>query len=411
MTDTPRVRTVVAMEDLPPAVLGRRVAELRRRAGVTQEGLALRLHRSVSWVKKIEQGRRPLDNVRTLVEVAAGLGVELRDLREDLDPSRPGYGAVPALRRALTASRSRVEPRPVGDLRDAVIAAGDRWQAEPRCYSEVAPLLPPLIEESHAAVDTATGEQRRAALSVLALACQVGQEVAARLGEPDLAWISARLAADAAAEVDDATLVAVGAWRMAHAALRFGQLDETRDLAADRATALAPFLRDDPGPAELSAYGALRLVGAVAAARSGDGADAAALLSEARATAERLGTDTNLAWQTFGPANTGVHETAVALELGDRTGALRAARRVNVRSLLTGERRATHHLQIAHALAHAKRDGEALHHVLAAERFNPEGLPHDTLARELVAGLVRRDRRRSLTGLRDLARRLRVLDP
>ena len=46
------------MEDLSPAVLGRRVAEPRRRAGVTQEGLALRLHRSGSWVKKIEQGRR-----------------------------------------------------------------------------------------------------------------------------------------------------------------------------------------------------------------------------------------------------------------------------------------------------------------------------------------------------------------
>jgi DNA-binding transcriptional regulator YiaG len=46
------------MEDLSPAVLGRRVAELRRRPGVTQEGLALRLHRSASCVKEIEQGRR-----------------------------------------------------------------------------------------------------------------------------------------------------------------------------------------------------------------------------------------------------------------------------------------------------------------------------------------------------------------
>jgi transcriptional regulator with XRE-family HTH domain len=399
------------MEGPPPAVLGRRIAELRRRAGVTQEGLALRLHRSASWVKKIEQGRRPLDNVRTLIEVAAALGVELRDLRDDLDPSRPGYAAVPSLRLALTASRSRVAPRPVDDLRRAVVAVGDAWQAEPRCYSEVAPLLPPLIEQAHATVDTATGDHRRGALSALALACQAGQEVAARLGEPDLAWISARRAADAAAEADDATLVAVGAWRMAHAALRLGHLAETRDLAADGATALTPLLHDDVGPAELSAYGALRLVGAVAAARSGDGADAAALLADARATANRLGGDTNDGWQTFGPANTGVHETAVALELGDPAGALRAARRVDVRALLTRERRATHHLQVAHALAQVRRDGEALHQVLAAERFNPEGLPRDALARELVAGLVRRDRRRSLAGLRDLARRLRVVEP
>jgi transcriptional regulator with XRE-family HTH domain len=398
------------MEDLSPAVLGHRVAELRRRAGVTQEGLALRLHRSASWVKKVEQGRRSLDNARTLLEVAGALGVELGDLRDDLDPSRPGYAAIPALRRALTSSRARVEPRPVDELRTAVIAAGDAWQTEPRCYSEVAPLLPPLIEETRAAADTVTGAQRRAALSVLALACQVGQEVAARLGEPDLAWISARLAADAAAEADDPTLVAVGAWRMSHAALRLGQLDETRDVAADGATTLAPFLRADAGPAGLSAYGALRLVGSVAAARSGDGPDAAALLTDARATAARLGTDTNTAWQTFGPANTGVHETAVALELGHHAEALEAARRVDVRALLTRERRATHHLHVAQALAQGRRDGDALHHVLRAERLEPEGLPHDVLARELVAGLVRRDRRRALAGLRDLARRLRVLD-
>lgn len=391
------------------APVGRRVAELRRRAGLTQDGLALRLHRSASWVRKVEQGRRSLDNVRTLVEVAGALGVGLRDLREDLDPSRPGHSAVPALRHALTASRPNLESRPAADLRAAVTSVGDNWQARPRCYSEVAPLLPPLVEEARAAVDAAGGQARRDTLLTLSMACQVGQEVAARLGEPDLAWIAAHRAGEAAREAGDAAMTGAGAWRLAHASLRTGDLDEARDCAADAAQELAPLLRDDPGEAALSAYGALRLVGAVAAARTGDTADAAALLTDARATADRLGTDGNTGWMTFGPTNVGVHEVAIAVELGDPAGALNAARRVDVGALLTLERRATHRVQVAHALTQRRRDADAYRQFLAAEQLNPEGLPWDTLAREIIAGMIRRDRRRAIPGLRDLARRLRVL--
>jgi transcriptional regulator with XRE-family HTH domain len=390
------------------APVGRRVAELRRRAGLTQEGLALRLHRSVSWVRKIEQGDRQLDNLRTMREVAEALGVELPDLREDLDVVRPGHEAIPALRRALTVSRPRVQPSPPEQLRAAVVAAGDLWQVVPRAYSEVAPIVPPLVEEVRAAVDDATGAARRDALLTLAMICQLAQEIAARLGEPDLSWIAAHLALTAAQEADDPAASAVGAWRVCHAVMRGGDWEEAGDVAAAAATALAPVLREHD-PAALSAYGALRLVGSVAAARVGDAGDAGALLDDARRTAERLGEDRNDAWLTFGPTNTGVHAVAVALELGDPAGALNVARTVEVGALLTLERQATHRVQVAHALVQRRRDPEALRQLLAAERLNPEGLPHDTLAREIVAGLLRRDRRRQLAGLHDLARRLRVL--
>ena len=390
------------------APVGRRVAELRRRAGLTQQGLALRLHRSVSWVRKVEQGDRQLDNIRTMREVAAALGVELADLREDLDPGRPGHATLPALRRALTTSRPRVEPSPAQQLRAGVVAVGDAWQALPRAYSEVAPLVPPLVEEARAAAEEATGDARPDALLTLAMICQLAQEVAARLGEPDLSWIAATMALQAAQEADDPTAAAVGTWRVCHAVMRSGDMEEAGDLAAAAATELAPVLRDSD-PAALSVYGALRLVGAVAAARTGDADDAAALLQDARATADQLGADRNDAWLTFGPTDTGVHAVAVAVELGDPAGALEVARTVDVGALLTLERQATHRVQVAHALVQRRRDADALRQLLSAEWLNPEGLPHDTLAREIVAGLVRRDRRRQLAGLHDLARRLRVL--
>jgi hypothetical protein len=159
----------------------------------------------------------------------------------------------------------------------------------------------------------------------------------------------------------------------------------------------------------LSAYGALRLAGVVAAARAGDEPDARRLLADARDTAGRVG-DRNDHWQTFGPANVGVHEVAIAVELGDPAAALQAARRVDVGALATLERQATHRVHVAHALTLRRRDAEAYRQLLAAERLNPEGLPHDTLARSVLAGMVRRDRRRAIPGLRDLARRLRVRD-
>ena len=57
-----------------------RLAALRRRAGLTQEQLAARLHRSASWVQKVEQGSRSLTDLRVLEEVALALGVPVAEL-------------------------------------------------------------------------------------------------------------------------------------------------------------------------------------------------------------------------------------------------------------------------------------------------------------------------------------------
>jgi transcriptional regulator with XRE-family HTH domain len=82
---------------------GARVAELRRRAGLTQDQLAHRLDRSESWVSKIERGARPLTDLRVLGEVASALGVAVRDLVPDadsaLDGASPGLVSIDEMRR------------------------------------------------------------------------------------------------------------------------------------------------------------------------------------------------------------------------------------------------------------------------------------------------------------------------
>jgi transcriptional regulator with XRE-family HTH domain len=395
--------------DLP---IGRRIAIHRRRLGLTQEGLAMRLHRSRSWVTKIERGERPLDSVRTLLEVARALGVEVRELTGQPwfpEPGGPGHEAVPAIRRALLAVHpgGTTEPRDLAALERDVLATGRLWQSEQNCYSIVVPLLPGLLAEGRLAADTATGDDVRRAYRVLSLLYQMTQEVMARLGEPDLSWIAAHHSVLAAEEAEDRLLAAAGAWRVCHAVLRVDDLDEVHNTATSAVTDLRRAF-PEAGPEQLSVDGALHLVAAVATARAGDGKEALALLDQARSSARRLGHDRNDFWMTFGPTNVAIHDVAIALEQGDPTRALRHAVAVDPSGLPSLERQSSHHVHLAHAHSLRREDDQAVRALLVAERLNPEGLRYNMLVRELVRSLLRR--RRPITGLRALAHRLHILD-
>jgi len=395
--------------DLP---IRRRIAIHRRRLGLTQEGLAMRLHRSRSWVTKLERGERPLDSIRTLLQIARALGVEVRELTGQPwfpEPGGPGHEAVPAIRRALLALQpgGDTEPRDLAALERDVLAAGRLWQSEQNCYSIVVPLLPGLLTEARLAAHTPTSDDGRAANRVLSLLYQMTQEVMARLGEPDLSWIAAHHSVLAAEQADDRLLAAAGAWRVCHAVLRVDDLDEVRDTATSAVTDLRRAF-PEPGPEQLSVDGALHLVAAVATARAGDGKEALAFLDQARSSARRIGHDRNDFWMTFGPTNVAIHDVAIALEQGDPTRALRHAGAVDPSGLPSLERRSSHHVHLAHAHSLRREDDQAVRALLVAERLNPEGLRYNMLVRELVRSLLRR--RRPPTGLRALAHRLHVLD-
>jgi DNA-binding XRE family transcriptional regulator len=403
--------------------IGERIAHHRKNLGLTQEGLAMRLFRSKSWVTKIERGERPLDSVRTLVDVARALGVQVRDLTGQPwfpESGGPGHDAIPAIRRALTSltpastgpDGQPIEPRDPTSLRADVLAAGRLWQTDRHCYSAVVPLLPDLIAEVRlAAAAAAEGEQRHAANRTFALLCQLLQEVMARLGEIDLAWIAADQSLRAAADTNnDPALEAASAWRVCHAALRMDNLDEVYNVAAGAIGKLRRVLRDEPSPESLSAYGGLHLVGAVAAIRASDPIATDRFLGEARRAAGELGDGRNDFWMTFGPANVAIHDAEVLLERGEVAAALRHATTVDLSALPSLERRSTHYVNVARAHALRRHDAEALAAMLQAERFNPEGLSYNMLARDLVRALLRRERRQTMAGLRGLARRLYLLD-
>lgn len=81
------------MEDPDQVIenVGRRIAELRAEAGLTQAEVARRIETAVSNYQRIEHGLQNL-TIRTLVRISGVLGVSVARLFEKPSASRGGRG-------------------------------------------------------------------------------------------------------------------------------------------------------------------------------------------------------------------------------------------------------------------------------------------------------------------------------
>lgn len=59
--------------------LGRHIQKIRKEKGLTQEDLAYKINKSVTWVGYIENGYR-IPNLKLLYKIARVLDVKVRDL-------------------------------------------------------------------------------------------------------------------------------------------------------------------------------------------------------------------------------------------------------------------------------------------------------------------------------------------
>ena len=156
----------------------------------------------------------------------------------------------------------------------------------------------------------------------------------------------------------------------------------------------------------MSLWGGLTLQRAVVAARVNDADTAYDQLERARQVAGRLGDGRNEFNTEFGPANVGLQEVAIAVDLGDTGRALRAAAAVDTSSL-SAERRARLLIEVARAQAQRRQAGEAVTTLLQAEQITPELVRGHVLVRRLVADLLTMQDPPG-ADLRDLAPRLTV---
>jgi transcriptional regulator with XRE-family HTH domain len=401
-----------------PTPLGERIAYYRRRRGLSQVKLAGLLGRSESWLSQVERGVRSIDRLSVLTQVAAALNVPVTELSPDPLLQREEASEHPTVRAIRMAlSRHDALPDILGSRRVAVRAT-DPAKLEARAerawelthasrYKELEEFLPALITEAEVSTRRLSAAKRQAAFRSLAVTYQATAAVMAKLREVDAGWVAGERSIAAAEQADAPLLAAAGAFRIAHAFLSGNQTEEALETARAAADALEPGVAD--GPPELVAmWGALNLVGAVAATRTAQEDTAREYMRNAEDAARRLGTDRNDFHTEFGPTNVALHAVSIAVELGDAGEAIRRAATVNTSKLST-ERRARFLIDVARAHAQRRKVTETVGAVEEAEALAPEQVRSHPFVREMVRDLLRGERRRVQPELRALAQRVGVL--
>ena len=390
--------------------LGRKIAAERRRRGLSQPELARMVDRSVAWVSQVERGVRKVDRMSVLEALAAALDVPLAELAAEapvvvaVTEEPPGASGLRLVLSGAYALRAMLDGRRAPAVSTIRTKARKAWElAHAGRYADLADLLRGLVPDLETAARAVPKDQRAEVFELMAATYQACSAALAKLGEPEAAWIAADRAMAAAERAGNPLLVAAGAFRLVFvfiAARHYGQAEETASTAAE---ALWP-LADQGDPQAMSLWGGMTLQRAVVAARLNDPDTAYDQLERARQVAGRLGEGRNDYNTEFGPANVGLQEVAIAVDLGDAGRALRAAAAVDT-SGLSAERRARLLIEVARAHAQRRQADEAVAALLQAEQITPELVHGHALVHQLVSDLLT-TQDPPATELRDLAKRL-----
>ena len=401
------------MKPLAGEAAGQRIAQARRRRGLSQAVLAGLVGRSESWLSQVERGKRGIDSHSVLTRLAEILRVDIAEItgaESGTTDTEHNYPAASLIEQAMMGYSSPGQATPgqsgwhakLSHLRARARAAYQAYQATR--YDATGRLLPGLIRDIEAASQiTAAGTP--AVCEVRALVYDTAAALLNRVGEPFLAWAAADRAMSAATYSGEPLLAAVGAWRLSYIVTSRQHPQEALDLAMSAAGALQRAMRSS-SPEHLSVYGALHLAAATAAAAAQDWDTTTTLLATARGVADRTG-DANHMGTAFGHVNVSIHAISASLRLGDPKAAVQAGEALDPASIPIGlvGRRTQVNLDLARAYAMRRQDAAAVNLLLAAERLSPQLVRYDPITRDVLADLLRREHRPSTPELRPLARR------
>jgi transcriptional regulator with XRE-family HTH domain len=390
--------------------LGRKIAAERRRRGLSQPELARMIDRSVAWVSQVERGVRRVDRMSVLEALAAALDVPLAELAAEapvvaaVTEESPGVGELRLVLSGAYALRAMMDGHrapALGTLRTRSRRAWDLAHAGR--YADLADLLRGLVPDLETAARAVPQDRRAEVFELMAATYQACSAALAKLGEPEAAWIAADRAMAAAERAGNPLLVAAGAFRLVFVFISARHHDQAEETARTAAEALWT-IADGGDPQAMSLWGGLTLQRAVIAARINDPDTAYDRLERAKQMAGRLGEGRNDFNTEFGPANVGLQEVAIAVDLGDAGRALRAAAAVET-SGLSAERQARLLIEMARAHAQRRQSDEAVSTLLRAEQITPELVRGHIVVRQLVADLLTMQDPPGAE-LRDLSRRL-----
>lgn len=402
--------------------LGERLAELRRRQGLTQEELAEQSAVSVSVIRKLERGERDSACLSTLRKFAGALGVttmqlfapsptfagpvdedernDLYELRRVLQPPRGVDGAA-------LLSLADDESGPNGDDLTESLRIADRLFRDDD-FAAATAALPTLITHARWTLAESTQDQRRSAWAPLAQAYLLAATLLTQLRKDDLAYHALGLALEAGAGAEDNGLVGSAVGGETWLLIRQGRLDDATRVGLAAAERLEPsFGHSDRR--HLSSWGWLNLGVAAAAARNSQQDVMTDAMRRAWAAAVRIEGDGpgSRDWSSFGPTVVTMRDTEMAVVTGSPDKALRIAARVPAPRRPTN----THHrfrLDVAAALLDRRNRPEATAVLLELRAAAPNWLRHQRYAKSITGRLLRATPRAVPQDLRDLADFLQI---
>ena len=296
--------------------IGRRIADLRARRGLTQEELAELSGVSISVIRKVEQGRGGA-RMETFHAIARALGVVtmmfvppatrapdpiayederdliLADLRDAIMP------AVGLADSSVVEDLGSDAPD-LQRLRKAMGSMIDAYHANR--YDFIAQIAPGLIRSAHFHVATMTGTQNQDAVCLRAdLLAMVGRYLI-QIRENELAFMVLTSALQDAQRANRQPLAAMIIGRHARIMLRQTRFSRAEQVAAKLADEIEPKI-SSATPDELAAWGRALLWASAAASRNNRPQEARDYLTAAAAAAARLGSEQMdlVGHESFGP--------------------------------------------------------------------------------------------------------------
>ena len=313
-------------------------------------------------------------------------------------------GATTAIRNAMLADYGgSAESQP--DVTELGRRVRKTWELRQNArYVRLGAVLPALIVDVEAAARYFDADERVQAYRLLTHTYNTVSSVLKKLGDFEFASIAADRAIRAARAIDDALLSAAASYRLANVFLPAGRLAEAKDVALTAADALE-LSGSSSRRTHLAVRGGLQLTAAIATACQGAASEAWQLVAVAAIAANQLREDHADPYTIFGPTNLAIHGVQVATELGDGREALRRGGRIDPDRLPPALLERRGHLLIDLARGHAQQvdDPAAVAVLVDADRLAPEEVRFNPVVFDLVALLLRRERRNTTPGLRALA--------
>jgi transcriptional regulator with XRE-family HTH domain len=367
--------------------MGERIAAARKLRRMTQAELAQAAVISVSLLRKIEQGSRP---VTPAVWSSIARILALDSANPDDEARSAGHrvsAAIPHIRCALDCY-DLPDDGPIAPLTD-LRAATEKITAHRLAahYTRLAEALPSLIAELTRAAHGYTGHDQDTAFGLLALAYRAADALGDKFGYPDLSARTIGLMRWAAARSGDPVLAGVAAYVRAETFFS-NQRPAVGLTALDAAS--AP-LATERSTEALAIYGSLHMRAGVLAACAGLPESAASHLAEARDVSHHI-LDAAYRGTAFGPSSVHIHEVAAAAELGDSKSVLHMAAGWQPPPTVPAERRSHYFIELARAQLWAGHRNDALVSLHTARRIAPEHTRHNPRVHETARTLIRLQR-------------------